>query len=231
MKRRFVLVSILILLFFLFGNATAEESEKEILFRGNSWGSTMDEVKSSFPDNIIWLSPKPDSSYSIMDHMIGTHKKYYDGHVCCYVTALSSSLENLKVAGYGVEYVQMRFAYVPTSEGYITDDPNNTALYYAEYRLNCIDFETAFEDLKSKLDDLYGNISVKSYPKYSYTETYYTWHGAEGTMVTLKSKFAASGMEIYIMYGFNGADDLLNKAYGALAFQESIDSESNYDGL
>ena len=231
MKRKIVSVFAFVLLSLVFCNAFADESEKEILFRGNGWGSSIDEVKSSFPDSVIWISPRPDSSYSIMDHMIGTHKKYFDGEVCCYVTALSSSLENFKVAGYEVDYIQLRFAYVPSSNGLITDNTNDTALYYAEYRLNCYDSESAFDDIKSKLDDLYGDVSVKSYPEYVYTESYNTWYGANGTMVTLKSKYSSSGKEIYIMYGFSGADDLLNKAYESLMLKEKIDSNDNYEGL
>ena len=209
----------------------AEESEKKILFRNNEWGASFEEVRASFPSSIRWWTPDADSSYSIMDHMLGTHSFHFDGHVCCYVSPISSSLKDFKVAGYDVSYIQLRFAFIPTDEGIIVEDYKHTALYFAKYRIDCRNALSARDDLIEKLSVLYGNEYIKSSPPFSFTDTYYTWYGAEGTMLTLMIDIGYSKPRVELMYGFKGGDALLLNAYKALEYQESIISKSNYDGL
>lgn len=231
MKKMLIVFTVIVLTFCMFASVMADESETAILFRDNEWGASISEVEASFPDGILWHRPEDDSSYSVIDHMTGTHKKYYDGHVCCYVTPLKASLASLNVAGYNVSRVCMRFAYVPDENGSIVRDDGHTALYYAEYKLECLDGNSALSDLKSKLNDLYGDVSVASYPPGSYTETYYTWYGHDGTMVSLYFDISYNKPKIEIRYGFMGGDDLLSAAQKALQRQEKSNVRSNYDGL
>jgi len=228
MRRYACIFAVMIIVVLSFAKA---EEAPTILFRGNEWGASFDDVKSSFPVEIQWYSLEPDSSFSVLDHMLGNHKRYYDGHVCCYTSAASYSLKDFEVAGYDISYVQLRFAYVPDENGLIVEDAEHTALYYAKYRIDCRNTLTVFKDLKSKLDTLYGDISVKSWPEYSFTETYLTWYAEDGTMVSLMQSFGRSNPFIEIMYGFSGGDDLLDAARDALAYGESLISPTNYNGL
>lgn len=232
MKRAFVLFLVVSILFCAVPALASDNSDRPtILFRGNPWGSTYEEVIASFPETIRWDKLDEDSSYSIADTMIGNHKKYFDGHVCCYTSPWSSSLDGFKVAGYDVSYIQLRFAYVPEDDGLLVKDADHTALFYAEYRIDSRDSNAAFEDLKNKLDELYGDNAEYCSPDYSYSEAGYMWKGNDGTMVVLSIDFLFSNPRVEIRYGFQGADDLLQAALDALAYGESLEAKMNYSGL
>lgn len=214
-------------------SAFAEEANgKPILFREIEWGSSLPEVISKLPTEIKLNNLRPDSSYHVEDAMTDGQKNYFDGHVVGYTYARSSSLEGIKVAGYELSGLRLRFAWVPDENGLIVEDDNHTALFFAEYEIEPKDLDAVYADLTTKLSSIYGEpVSTKtsgSIIDYVYT----VWNGGNGTMLALVSEVYSSGSKnIYIRYGTTEGNTWLQNAYNALILQETMEAASNIDGL
>lgn len=216
-------------------SAFAEETvagPTTILFREIEWGSSLPEVLSKLPDEIKFGSLDSDSSYHVEGTMTDDGNAYFDGHVVGYTYARSSSLKGIKVAGYELTGLKLRFAWVPGEDGLIVEDDKNTALFFAEYEIEPKDLDAVYADLTTKLSSIYGEPdSTKtsgSIIDYQYT----IWNGENGTMLVLVSEAYSSGSKnIYIRYGTTEGNTWLQNAYNALILQETIEAASNIDGL
>lgn len=213
--------------------AFAEENESApILFRQIQWGSSFAEVLEKLPENLRFYDLKTDSNYSVSGTMTDDRNAYFDGHVAGYTYARSSSLDGMKVAGYDLSGLRLRFAWVPDDDGLIVEDANHTALFFAEYEISPKDLDVVYADLTTKLTSLYGEPAATKTDGFIITEKYTIWHGGNGTMLVLLSKKYSSGStEILIRYGTTEGDSWLQDAYNALILKETLDAASNIEGL
>lgn len=214
-------------------NNDVEAYTEEIRFRDIEWGTSLDQARTFLPEGISLYPPREDSAFSVEKAMYDEGDGYYNGHVCCFVTADSSSLDGFQVAGYDVAGLHMRFAFLPDEiNGMLNKNEKNTALYYAYYELNPKDPDAVYQDLLNKLTSLYGDVDITKSSGYSIKSTYNTWFGANRTLVTLQKDDYSSGSHvIYIKYSFLDGNKLLQKAHDALVLEESQKASSNVDGL
>lgn len=218
----------------LFACSLAEENHPvEILFRGNEWGSTYQEVKKSYPNEILWSLPDSEKPYCVEYRLFGDDKVHkYDTDVGCRVKPYDFSLEenNFIAAGYPVIESNLYLAYVPENNGLIDHNNPNTALYCASYSIKPNDMEFVYSDLTIKLSSLYGKPGfefVKNKGE-KYEMRYLSWFGINDTVVSLVWN---GNTYINIRYGWLKGNELLAKAYESLLLEEKMTDSSNTDGL
>lgn len=231
--KKWSLVCLTCLLVFCLTFATAEE-ENPILFRNIPWGANFETAKAAFPDKVRWCDVNDDSAYNVEYMVYDGAETRYTGNVSEYKYTQSSSLEEagMKVAGYNIASIVLRFAYVPGSDGLLVHDDNHVALYLAQYQIEPKDPDAVYNDLLTKLSSLYGDIDYTHTNAQYISYTYNVWNGSDGTMVCLEREDYPSGSHyIYIKYSYLGGNDLLETAYQALVYEEALNAVSNIDGL
>lgn len=228
-----VLMCVCVLLTSVVAWAEEDSSDaKTILFRKINWGTSFTEVLSKLPEELKFSDLREDSNYTVAGTMTDDRSDYFDGHVVGSTYARSSSLKEMKVAGYELAGLRLRFAWVPGENGLIVEDNDHTALFYAEYEIEPKDLDAVYADLTAKLTSLYGEPASTKSSGLTIDCKYTIWNGADGTMLVLVSKKYSSGSKnIYIRYGTTEGDTWLQNAYQALILQESIEAASNVDGL
>lgn len=233
MKKIFPFFVICLLMFTCFHTVSAEEAAlNPILFRGIEWGTSYSEVLAKLPAKMKFYDLKSDSNFTISSSMLGESKGYFDGHVTGYTSARSSSLEGIRVAGYELSGLRLRFAWVPGNDGLIVEDNDHTALFFAEYEISPKDLDSVYADLTKKLTSLYGEPAATKTDGFIINETYTIWYGGNKTMlVLLSNEYSSGSKEILIRYGTTEGDEWLQKAYDALILKETLEAASSVDGL
>lgn len=233
MKKLFSVFVVITMLFTCY-SACADTYESPILFRGIQWGSTVSEASSGLPEGVRMYATRINEYWypmasTMFDESVN---EYFKAELGCYEYARSTTLENVKVAGYNIAGLYLYYVYVPGENGLLIKDNANTALAYAYYKLEPKDPEAVYADLVKKLTSLYGDVDEhqKKSPYIVYEQN--LWHGADGTMVSLvKEDYPSGSHYIYIKYGYSGADELIAKAYDAIVLEEMLNAASNTDGL
>ncbi len=233
MKKLLAILIVCLLTFSAIFPVFAEETSlKPILFRGIEWGSSYSDVLAALPAEIKFYDLQTDSNRTVSNYMLDESEGYFDGHVVGYTYARSSSLDGIKVAGYELAGLRLRFAWVPGNDGLLVEDNIHTAFFFAEYEISPKDLDAAYADLTAKLTSLYGEPAATKTDGYIIDETYTVWYGGNNTMLVLLSKKYSSGSkEILIRYGTTDGDEWLQEAYEALILKETLDAASNVEGL
>lgn len=207
--------------------------EKPILFRGIEWASSYTDALKGLPEGIRMYDLDEDEYwYPVIEYMFDPFNTLYRAEIGASTYAMSSSLSNVKVAGYPVEGLKLYFTFLPGDDGLLIKDADHTALFYAYYRLEPKDPDAVYDDLVTKLTSIYGDVDAteKKSPYISYEMA--LWNGADGTMVSVMREDYPSGTHnIYIKYGFSGGNDLMEAAYNAIVLEETQSAASNIDGL
>lgn len=211
---------------------TEAEEDAPILFRDIEWGVSLPEALEGMPEGVKFFNIEPGTSLTVYGEMFDTYNFYLDGDIIGYVSAMSSSLEGIKIAGYELSGIIMRFAFVPNEDGLLIQDDQHTKLYFAQYKLCPKDLDAAYTDLTEKLSALYGEPDSVTSENYLVDKNYTAWEGADNTMLVLYSEVYPSGSKgIEIRYGTLDGDEWMQQANDALIKQESIEAVSNIDGL
>ena len=234
--KRFSSVILVLMILFTFGSASAGESYSDpILFRGAEWGSTYADVQIVLPDGVSMRDLKtteywfPISEFMYDESGWGSQVK---AEIGCYTYANSSSLKNVKVAGYDVEGLYLYFYYTPDESGNLVKDAKHTAFMYGYYKLEPKAPDAVYEDLVRKLSSLYGDVDEEISENFIIDKKMSLWNGADGTMVSIyKEDYSSGSHYIYIKYGFQGADNLRDAAYAAEVKAENESAASNTEGL
>ena len=217
-----------------FGVCLADTHDSAILFRNANWGAAYSEVLEKLPEGVKMYAPKVSEYWRLTaDRMFDDSSwDYYKAELGCYSYSKSSSMKNVKVAGYDVDTIYLYFLYTIDSNGLLVKDDDHTSLIYAYYKLEPKDPDAVYTDLVSKLTSLYGDVDLhqKKSPYTTYEQN--LWYGADGTQVSLvKEDYPSGSHYIYIKYGFSGADEQIAAAYNAVVLEETQNAASNTDGL
>ena len=236
MKKVISILLILVLLMVSCSAFAGDEHSEPILFRGAQWGSSLDEVKKFIPDGVKMRDLKITEYWYPMDSLMNDGNDWgsqYKAEMGGYSYAQSSSLKDVKVAGYDIEDLYLYFMYVPGEDGLLVKDDAHTALIYAYYKLEPKNPDAVYDDLISKLTSLYGDVDREESSTGLIDRKMSQWNGADGTMVSVfREDYSTTGSHyIYIKYGFKGGDDLMKAAYDATVLEESKGAASNVDGL
>ncbi len=216
------------------GSAVADDAyEEPILFRGIEWGASYTDTLKGLPAGVtMYALRNSEYWYTMDDYMFTSSNMAYHAEIGAYAYARASSLNGVKVAGYDVSKIDLYFAYLPGDDGLLVKDKEHTSLFYAYYCLEPKDPNAVFEDLKTKLTSLYGDVDYEQTKSSIISYEQALWNGADGTMVSLIREDYSSGSHyIYIKYGFKGGNDLLKAAYEAAVLEETLNAVSNTDGL
>ena len=215
--------------------------DKEILFNNIPWGSSLVQVEDTIPGIWIYLDDDEqftESAYSCAG--LGTLDEYDFARG----TGMTASFLNYNkpVGGYDVEYMHTYYAYTfPNNE--INREHKNTSLYGADYELNFVDVNNAFDDLAGKLCSLYGNeyITKEITTLFDGLWTTYTWEGINSTYVSLSKYVPTSGLsvdnpQLKIQYARLDGDELLKRNIeivnnAKIQGEESIYGNGNNSGL
>ncbi|MBP3649603.1 MAG: hypothetical protein J6K73_07465 [Clostridia bacterium] len=233
MKKLISMLAVLTMLLTCY-SAHADTYESPILFRGIQWGATVSDASKGLPEGVkMYATRVKEYWYPMASTMFDENMNdYYKAELGCYEYAQSSTLENVKVAGYNISDLNLYYVYTLGENGLLIKDDAHTALVYAYYKLEPKDPEAVYADLVKKLTSLYGDVDEhqKKSPYIVYEQN--LWYGADGTMVSLvKEDYPSGSHYIYIKYGYSGADDLVAKAYDAVVLEEMLNAASNTDGL
>lgn len=212
----------------------ADTHDGSILFRNAEWGASYSDVLEKLPEGVKMHAPKVSEYWRSTDDIMFDENSwnYYKAELGCYSYSKSSSMKNVKVAGYDIDTIYLYFLYDIDSNGLLIKDDAHTSLIYAYYKLEPKDPDTVYADLISKLTSLYGDVDLhqKSSPYITYEQN--LWYGANGTQVSLvKEDYPTGSHYIYIKYGFSGADEQIAAAYNAVILEETQNAASNTDGL
>ena len=207
---------------------------KEITFRGLPWGISLDKAKEELDiDGNFWESNeafitsweacKP-QGYDWFDNLYLGHElscSFYGGK------------KSLNVAGYPVEYVSLYFAY-GLDDG-VQYDSKDSEFYLAGYRFDVTDIRGTYEDLKEKLNSIYGeghkaqaDDSIMLWAMYDEMAT--EWCGANNTGVILYATVTKEGSEfntdsLVLCYGKTDSQGMLRNIDNAIT-QEKIAEET-----
>lgn len=210
--------------------------EKEILFRGLEWGIPYEETLKAFDKDFPFTESEPFDFWRMpTDLLKTTDYRSYREYLGTSVGSSVKYYESFEVAGYPVRSVNMYYAYLPGEDGILVRDHEHTSFYLGFYEILPKDYYTAFEDLTTKMNTLYGDMDYENIEDGSsfINNTFRVWNGKNGTMVGLElEEYNASDTKyLYIRYTFQGADELIEQAHQAVLLEERINAESNYDGL
>lgn len=213
-------------------SASKQSTDKEILFKDIPWGTNYTDVDNILGEfNLLKIAGESFQTKSIDDIIYGDYKgidfKYND------INIIGSSLDNnVDVAGYTPEKIQVFLSYVPVN-GIITHADEDSSLYGAQYEFLPINIDQMESDLKEKLSSLYGEPSEEKNDKdWLNTSMHYTfWYGANDTELVLKSVRPSKNdtfteNEIYISYIWKKGDELLQTAEDILANNASANEAS-----
>ena len=240
MKKIFVSTLALVLLISCCAYGFAEE-QKEILFRGIPWGSSIPEYLSAIEkDKISGSTSKIRSIYSWeikedndMDESV---LRIEDGGY--YV---SSYPKNFLVAGVPVSNIYAYFMFTHDADN-VYSEVEKASLYKAEYDLEPMDIAETFPILSDKLTGLYGQ-GKKEHGSQKYlngfTEHYetITWEGKNNTGVRLYMCYREEdGVKEYrslsLSYGKTNSVDLFNDLIDAITREQKKEMlTDNNDGL
>ncbi len=229
-----LLLAIMMMLGTMSAIAETQSEVAEIKFRGIDWGVSYYEVMSKLSDwGIKWYTSKATSGRRIKSLINDAWSDYYD-YDCAYYTYSSSSSPTKQVAGYDIDNVKLYFAFVPNSSGKLTQSPDDTSFYFAQYKIKPTDVEAVYGDLKVKLSSLYGEPAKEASDGWIIHYNYCYWYGANDTMVVIVTDDNYDC--IYINYVWNHGETLMQTAENLLR-QAEIDAErekfgtDNTDGL
>ena len=250
-----VVLSILLLLGIVTVNAD------EFRFRGIPWGTSASEIEAmDFPAfGSFFDDTMPYEENMLIDPSLRTAFAGTD-NIAGYKRRAFISGDQLKVAGYNVDEIFFCCRYA-IKDGVLDKDISHSLLYAADYVFDVVDYQTAYETLKSKLIDLYGPCEEQEEPVEG---TFYTggdkvpyigsvgvaqWHGDNNTHIilcgqwicdedkiaeTVSSSVRSMSKTLFITYYQGGNDDILqeiSRAEAQLEREEEAQDAEGYDGL
>ena len=232
--KKFVSIVLVMMLILTASSCFADTHESPILFRNAKWGSNYSTVLSLLPEGVKMYSPKVSEYWRLTDDRMFDESSwdYYKAELGCYAYSKSSSMKNVKVAGYEVDTIYLYFLYEVGADGLLIKDDTHTSLMYAYYKLEPKDPDAVYADLVAKLTSLYGDVDLHQQRSPYITYEQNLWYGADGTMVSLvKEDYPSGSHYIYIKYGVSGADEQIKAAYDAVVLEETKNAASDTDGL
>ncbi len=237
-------------------------ADTEIRFRGIDWGTSATDLEaldfvgySTFYDSVM---PFEDSL--LVDPTWRTVAASATEFAAGFATTIYTWNGEVKVAGYETERIHLYCAYSISGDT-LLKDKSNSYFYAADYVLNPLDYQFAYESLTQKLTDLYGNGKAESTIEESFiaeaghvedteVETIITkWDGDNDTHVAIvgswrlnkqkySEKFSSSTLNLsdslFIVYYKGGMDDELlriSKLEQQLRITEEHQKVDGYDGL
>ena len=236
MKKRCLLLS-MITVFALSFTAHAEV-EEEILFRDIPWGTSYTDIKDNIMPELWWDDLHGDWMRVLTINDIvsdsNDNNKFTNNDLCLN----AYTIDEIDVAGYTAKQTDLYFAFVP-SDGTITHEDSDTALYAAKYEIEPMDLESTFNDLLEKMKSIYGEPDVStSYSIFIGCENLlFKWNGANDTMVVLKKEpYLEGGGAVHIIYVWKNGDEMLHEADDIISGiktgeEASIYGNDNTDGL
>lgn len=230
---------------------------KKILFRNLSWGSNIAAFENAFENQHV---SKNDDEYLIRwsnrkveedPNTVNLNSMYGDGYPAGWGTLIiSTDRENgFKVSGYHVSTILGLFAYSVDDAGNVLRSESDSRFYMAEYGFDVEDGIAAYDDLKAKITDLYGQgteTSVKSMTlivdddasaKYvaSVITRYLIFDDVEGACMLEKVETDEKCISLSLVYADVNSDKMIDEVIQAIKHEklvnESTDSFENYDGL
>ena len=219
--------------------STPPLEQNEILFREIPWGTDPNEANKLMGGDLL-LS----ENYYIKDWACAYD--VFSPGVCQGGHALIGSVD--EVAGYPVFMTTLYFMYPPEAE--IDRSIERSEFYLANYQLDVIDVDAAYDDLKNKLNVLYGvgqeeintvthsqwSVAGSSYSgRYDTLERCTTWLGGNNTQVVLMCSSLAddvdvlSGNFLLLTYGKTDIDQRLEFLSNAIWKDLQQTEESNRD--
>lgn len=219
-------------------NAKKEKivSDKEILFKDISWGTSYTEVDRALPELDMWsMNGEAFRTFSTDEIVLGDYQgidfEYNDINIIanCYN-------EEIEVAGYTTSDVHLYFAYIPV-DGVLAKTENDSAFYGAQYVFAPQNLNEMSNDLVEKLSSVYGEPSerIKDKDIWDNEYEYVYWYGQNNTELVMRiadSTNDTTGVydnEIVLSYVWRDGDKLLQQASDILK-QEAIQNEEGVYG-
>lgn len=245
MKRTLIMLT----LFCLFLSGTvgiAEDTQKEILFRGIPWGISLTDFVETMETSGFSGTVSSDNTINSWEWGAGRSTDYtYSLKDAGYIFY---SNDDTTVAGIPVGTTRARFMYSFDSDHVYTEE-SKSELYYASYTFKPVDIASVLPILEEKLNRLYGegeeadhqtNVTNWSGNDYIQHEETTTWYGANHTGVRLYVEYnydkvtkETSYKELRLEYGKTNSVDMLHALKDAQAREEvrKIQSNDSVDGL
>lgn len=171
-------------------------SDIEIVFRDIPWGTSYLEVESQFPEwDLMKFEGDGFKTYSVDDVLIGDYEGLNFDYTDINVIASAVNGE-IEVAGYITSSVDLYFSYGIGNDGTVLANDNCSKFYAAKYTYSPEDISFVYNDLKTKLTNLYGEPSDLK----TDTEEYYVFD-SDGSTSTVNIN-----IEIAHWYGKNNTE-------------------------
>lgn len=187
------------------------DHEGEIVFAGVPWGIGLTDLQAcmqykgyNFNLRIV------DAAYSLP---VWTYDFRHDWEYNVKDSGYSVYIgSGTTIAGYNVDYIYL-YSHYDFGNNYINTDKDASHYYMAEIHL-ALEYEhvdRSYEDLRAKLDSLYGQHQEVSFHSVDYTYTYSVWEGANNTAVCLYKgvKDDDDFRHLNLMYGRTDSDKIL----------------------
>lgn len=242
-------IAIIALTLLLCGNVYGK-TEQEITFRSIPWGTSCAIVESQyFAFDFMhvtgdWTTVCSCNEVMYNNQFRGT--RFDNNDINISASSFSYDIDEITVAGYALESINMYYAYTVSPDGHIQKSTDTSALYGAEYIFEPQDLYGMSGDIKEKLTSLYGEPDDMEEEKESltgYLEIYTIWYGANNTKVVLATTEDLKpngtfrlGNGLRIVYLWEEGDNLLQKASDAISNELKEAESTNYgnsntDGL
>lgn len=246
MRKIFTLVISICIMLSLISNSIADE----ILFRNLPWGSDPNAMEKELKAAGFLYPIASESSLVYLDRYLDElDRSYLDNsriteEYCGWgLIAFNFSEDGPSVAGYSISSVQAYF-HSPIKDGTVNLEKKAAGLYLAQYTLNVIDFDTAFDELSSKLTKLYGEPirrDGKTSALINENDVFFTtcdtirlyYYGDNNSVVVMeKAVNEGKGIALVIIYGQMGFDEHIAKCDKTIKqekYQERLNKEQDTD--
>ena len=223
------------------------ESEKEILFRDLPWLEDVITIDNLLGDFGSYKGDPEEAWFVYTWNNLDLRSDFTLGYDIGIVGD-----ENTLVGGHIINFAHLYFLYDFDGSS-INTDPNKTHFYIAEYDFFTKDVESTYDDLFSKLSDLYGEATVdisthsgsyfKTEPAVSYRGETRTaiWYGANNTAVKIIaeintpeeriSEVKEATEEIEMWYGKTNMDETIRQMEAFLENEAIGMNKESKDGL
>lgn len=225
-------------------------SADEILFRNIPWGSNPDEMEKElsaagflYPVSSEGMLVYLDKYLEELDRSHLDNSRATEQSCGWASAAYNFSEDGPSVAGYNIGSIQAYF-YSPIEGNIVNMDKKAAKLYLAQYNLSILDYDTAFDELSSKLSKLYGEPEQKLGKTSAWlteNDAFLTtcdtirlyYYGDNNSVVVLEKVLNdEKGVGLAIVYGQIGHDDHIAKCDEMIKqkeYQERLDKEQGTD--
>ena len=226
--RRFLAIALAV--FLILSTSAIADVDKEITFNGIPWGIGGQELIDTMSQKGFRAQRAEESSMPIWTYDFREDWKYNVADTGYYIGYYYYNDNKTKIAGYELNNI-MQYAYYDIKDNKLNKP--NCHYYKTEIWFDIKNelVERAYEDLKNKLTNLYGNGTESKVYLIDTDYIYTVWKGINNTAVCLYMSEDKDNNFLNLMYGITNCEETLKFVREIYINSIAPADENDYSGL